>query len=176
MNKGIEFKIPNEFVNYLKQIFDKVDSTNYIWKIEETEAYIDGVTNLFEMDKYSNHDFKNIISQEKYYTVFANIKLYETEDKIVIRNYSDFLNSSCILILFITDNVFVEVYSKSEDILKIIYENALKSKFTGLNYITENNIKRKDFSAYSDWYHGGAIGDRDFFNKLFISNMTKQKA
>ena len=51
MNKGIEFKIPNEFGNYLKQIFDKVDSTNYIWKIEETEAYIDGVTNLFEIDK-----------------------------------------------------------------------------------------------------------------------------
>ena len=62
------------------------------------------------------------------------------------------------------------------EVINMIYENALKSKFTGLNYITENNIKRKEFSAYSDWYHGGAIGDRDFFNKLFISNMTKQKA
>ena len=150
MNIGMKFKIPNEYGNYLKQILDKIDSDNYTWKIEETEVYKVELTDLFTMDKYSNYDFKKIISQDRYYTVFTNIKLYEKEDKNIIRNYENFLNSTCILILLVTDNIFVEIYSKSENILKIIYENALKNKFTDISYITKNNFKRREFSAYSD--------------------------
>ncbi len=150
MNIGMKFKIPNEYGNYLKQILDKIDSDNYTWKIEETEVYKVELTDLFTMDKYSNYDFKKIISQDRYYTVFTNIKLYEKEDKTIIRNYENFLNSTCILILLVTDNIFVEIYSKSENILKIIYENALKNKFTDISYITKNNFKRREFSAYSD--------------------------
>lgn len=150
MNIGMKFKIPNEYGNYLKQILDKIDSDNYTWKIEEAEVYKVELTALFTMDKYSNYDFKKIISQDRYYTVFTNIKLYEKEDKTIIRNYEDFLNSTCILILLVTDNIFVEIYSKSENILKIIYENALKNKFTDISYITKNNFKRREFSAYSD--------------------------
>ena len=150
MNIGMKFKIPNEYGNYLKQILDKIDSDNYTWKIEEAEDYKVELTDLFTMDKYSNYDFKKIISQDRYYTVFTNIKLYEKEDKTIIRNYEDFLNSTCILILLVTDNIFVEIYSKSENILKIIYENALKNKFTDISYITKNNFKRREFSAYSD--------------------------
>ncbi len=150
MNIGMKFKIPNEYGNYLKQILDKIDSDNYTWKIEEAEVYKVELTDLFTMDKYSNYDFKKIISQDRYYTVFTNIKLYEKEDKTIIRNYENFLNSTCILILLVTDNIFVEIYSKSENILKIIYENALKNKFTDISYITKNNFKRREFSAYSD--------------------------
>lgn len=150
MNIGMKFKIPNEYGNYLKQILDKIDSDNYTWKIEEAEVYKVELTDLFTMDKYSNYDFKKIISQDRYYTVFTNIKLYEKEDKTIIRNYEDFLNSTCILILLVTDNIFVEIYSKSENILKIIYENALKNKFTDISYITKNNFNRREFSAYSD--------------------------
>ena len=150
MNIGMKFKIPNEYGNYLKQILDKIDFDNYTWKIEEAEVYKVELTDLFTMDKYSNYDFKKIISQDRYYTVFTNIKLYEKEDKTIIRNYEDFLNSTCILILLVTDNIFVEIYSKSENILKIIYENALKNKFTDISYITKNNFKRREFSAYSD--------------------------
>ena len=150
MNIGMKFKIPNEYGNYLKQISDKIDSDNYTWKIEEAEVYKVELTDLFTMDKYSNYDFKKIISQDRYYTVFTNIKLYEKEDKTIIRNYEDFLNSTCILILLVTDNIFVEIYSKSENILKIIYENALKNKFTDISYITKNNFNGREFSAYSD--------------------------
>ena len=150
MNIGMKFKIPNEYGNYLKQILDKIDSDNYTWKIEEAEAYKVELTDLFTMDKYSNYDFKRIISQDRYYTVFTNIKLYENEDRTIIRNYEDFLNSTCILILLITDNIFVEIYSKSENILKIIYENALENKFTDISYITKKNFKRREFSAYND--------------------------
>lgn len=39
---------------------------------------------------------------------------------------------------------------KKKNILKTIYENALKNEFSDIKYITENDSKRKTFSAYSD--------------------------
>ncbi len=156
MNIGIKFKILNEYGNYIKQILNNIDSANYIWKIAEDEVYVSGnnINNgfLFPQEKeiLTNTEFMNIISQESYYTVFVNIKLYEKEDEVSINNYEDFLKSICILVLFITDNEFVEIYSKDENILKVIYENALENEFSDIKYITENDSKRKTFSAYSD--------------------------
>ncbi len=156
MNIGIKFKILNEYGNYIKQILNNIDSANYIWKIAEDEVYVsdNNINNgfLFPQEKeiLTNTEFMNIISQESYYTVFVNIKLYEKEDEVSINNYEDFLKSICILVLFITDNEFVEIYSKDENILKVIYENALENEFSDIKYITENDFKRKTFSAYSD--------------------------
>lgn len=153
MNIGIEFKIPNEYGNYLKQILNNIDNTNYMWKITEDEVYItNGMDYLFpqEMKTLSNAEFVDIISQASYYTIFLNIKLYVKEDNIVINNYDDFIKSSCILVLLITDNEFVEIYSKDANILNTIYNNAMKSGFSNINYITKKNFKRKEFSAYSD--------------------------
>jgi len=150
MNVGIKFKIPNEHGNYLKQIFNKIDSNNYIWKIKEAEVYINGINDLFERETYRNEEFKDIITKEKYYTVFANITLYEREDKVIIHKYEDFIKSSCILVMLITDNEFVEIYSKNENILKIIYQNAIENNFSDIQYIIEGKIKRKEFSAYKD--------------------------
>lgn len=156
MNIGIEFKIPNEYGNYLKQILDNIDREDYMWNITEDEVYItDNMKNshlLFpqEIRTLSNSKFVDIISQESYYTAFLNIKLYLQEDNVVINNYDDFVKSSCILVLLITDNEFVEIYSKDVNILNTIYNNAVKNRFSNINYITEKNFKRKEFSAYSD--------------------------
>lgn len=156
MNIGIKFKILNEYGNYLKQILNNIDSASYIWKIAEDEVYVsdNNINNgfLFPQEKeiLTNIEFMNIISQESYYAVFVNIKLYEKEDEVSINNYEDFLKSTCILVLFITDNEFVDIYSKDENLLKVIYENALENEFSDIKYITENGSKRRTFSAYSD--------------------------
>ena len=161
MSIGIEFKIPNEYGNYLKQILNNIDREDYMWNITEDEVYItDNIKNsgfLFsqEIKTLSNAEFVDIISQESYYTVFLNIKLYVKEDNVVIKNYADFAKSSCILVLLITDNEFVEIYSKDVNILKTIYNNAVENNFCNINYITKENFKRKEFSAYSDWFMKG---------------------
>lgn len=155
MNIGIKFKIHNEYGNYLKQILNNLDTTNDIWKIEEDEVLVKDNQNngyLFPQQKciLDNMEFMEIISCEEYYTIFINIKLYRSEDEVIIENYEDFLKSTCILVLFITDNEFVDIYSKDENMLKIIYKNALENEFSDIKYITENDSKRKKFSAYSD--------------------------
>ena len=145
MNIGIKFKIPNEYGNYLKKILNTIDDTKYVWKIWEDEVYItdDNKNNgfLFPQEKeiFSNTEFIDIISQESYYTFFANIKLYEKDDGIAIKNYKDFLKSSCILVLLITDSEFVEVYSKEEKLVKVIYNNAVENEFRDISYIIKDN-------------------------------------
>lgn len=152
--KGIEFKIPNEYDKYLGKILEKVNDNNYIWKIEETEIYLEqnenNNENLFQNNRYSNVEFQERIFSQNYYMIFANIKMYLEEDNIEINTYEDFIKSKCILILLVTDNEFVEVYSKDQDILDIIYKNAITNKFEDVMYISNNNYKRKKLSAYSD--------------------------
>lgn len=152
--KGIEFKIPNEYDKYLGKILEKVNDNNYIWKIEEDEIYLEqnenNNENLFQNNRYSNVEFQERIFRQKYYMIFANIKMYLEEDNIEINIYEDFIKSKCILILLVTDNEFVEVYSKDQDILDIIYKNAITNKFKDVMYISNNNYKRKELSAYSD--------------------------
>ena len=157
MKIGIEFNIPNEYGNFLEQILKQINLDEYIWKIEEDEIYInnnrksnDNDDNLFKKPIYKNADFKKIIEQEDYYIIFANIKLYVKQDNTIINTYKDFIESSCILILLVTVSKFVEIYSKDENILDKIYNNALKSKFHNICYITKENFKRKKFSAYAD--------------------------
>lgn len=152
--KGIEFKIPNEYDKYLGKILEKVNDNNYIWKIEEDEIYLEqnenNNENLFQNNRYSNIGFQERIFSRNYYMIFANIKMYLEEDNIEINTYEDFIKSKCVLILLATDNEFVEVYSKDQDILDIIYKNAITNKFEDVLYISNNNYKRKKLSAYSD--------------------------
>lgn len=155
MRIGIEFKIPNEYGRFLREILEQINLDKYIWKIEEDEIYVNDNKEsnddfLFKNSMYKNADFKRIIAQEDYYIVFANIKLYIKQDNIIINTYKDFMESSCILILLITDSEFVEIYSKDENLLDEIYDNALKNKFCNICYITKDNFKREKFSAYTD--------------------------
>lgn len=148
---GIKFKIPNKYSNYLKQILNEIDNNNYMWKIDEEEAYSDNGNNLFLEETYSNIEFKKIIEPSNYYTIFLNIQMYNDNlDNLEIKNYNDFIKSSCILIIFITDNEYVDIYSKDNQLLEKIKENAIVNNFQDIKIITNSNDIRKTFSAYTD--------------------------
>ena len=84
--------------------------------------------------------------------MFANIQIYRKQDEVEdIETYSDFINSKCQLVLFITDNEFVDIYSKNENWLNTIYQNAIDNNFENLQYMENNNsYMHHRFSAYSD--------------------------
>lgn len=83
--------------------------------------------------------------QKKYYPIFLTLQLYSQNGKTSkINNYNDYLNSDCVLILYIIDNIFVEIYSKNKNYLKYIKQNAINNK-----YINIQDIENKhDFSLY----------------------------
>lgn len=64
---------------------------------------------------------------------------------VEIQNYDNYLNSDCELLLYIIDNIFVEIYSKNENYLKAIKHNALKNKYVNVQDIN-------DFSEFSLYY------------------------
>lgn len=67
---------------------------------------------------------------------------------IEINNYSDFLKSDCLLILFITDNEFVEIYAKNEEFIKSIEKNAVENNFSNIEIIQNTTNVKKIFSVY----------------------------
>lgn len=148
---GIKFKIKDEYNVFLDMILSHIESDNFKWIIVESEVYTKNGLELFDKTIYSNDEFKKLVKNENYYTVFSNVQLYNVEDEVCeIRNYEEFLKSKCILVAFITDSSFVEIYAKDMELLKILKNNAITSNFFAIEPITFSEKVRKVFSAYTD--------------------------
>jgi hypothetical protein len=148
---GIKFEIENEYSNYLEKILEDINESYYLWKVPEAEIYIENGTNIFLDDIYSNDEFQKMIGIKRYYTVFANIQLYDRSINLIdINTYEDFINSNCQLILFVTDNIFVDIYGKNDEMLDKVYRNAKKYNFDNLKIIHSKDNIKKSFSAYED--------------------------
>ena len=147
---GFKFKIKNEYNIFLERIFQDIDSNKCKWVVNEQEVYAKNGNDVFTQLIYKNSDIKDLM-KNMCYIVFLNLQLYKSDGNITeISNYEDFLNSDCILILFITDSEFVDVYSKDSFLFRQIYNNAVKNGFTEIELIDSNVNIRKTFSAYTD--------------------------
>ena len=145
---GIKFLIKNEYDIILNKIFHGIDCSNFRWKIEDEEVLGEHVEFFFDKTEYSNNEFHNMI-QQKHYPIFLNLQMdYKNSDVNEINNYDQFLISSCQLIIFIVDNVFVEIYAKNQTILERILKNAVDFDFSNIEYINESLDTYKKFSRY----------------------------
>ena len=145
---GIKFQIENEYDIILSKIFYGIDCSDFRWKLECEEVF--GEYGEFFCDKtdYINNDFQNMV-QKKHYPVHLNLQMYyKNSDVNEINNYDQFLISSCQLIIFIVDNVFVEIYAKNQTILERILKNAVDFDFSNIEYINESLDTYKKFSRY----------------------------
>ena len=148
----IKFCIPNAWNNYLFQILKGIDSEDYLWKIgDEQEVLGHSADPFFTKYFYNGKNFYYKI-QNQHYPIFADIRLYKVggDTKFKISNYKDFLKSDCLLILFITDVEFVDIYCKDDNLVKIIYNHAVENQFTNIELIDSDENVRKRFSPYYD--------------------------
>lgn len=145
--KEIKFKIKNEYNKFLYKILNGIDSKEFVWVIFEDEVYNKVGSDLFQDEIYSDDSFKKIIKDQDYYTVFLKLQMYSIGSKIEkINNYNDFLNSNCQLILFIVDNVFVDIYVKDNNIVEIIKRNLSLNSFENVDIISNEKQIRKYYS------------------------------
>lgn len=142
---GIEFKIPNVWGTVLNDILDRIKLEDLIFKLGYEEVFLSNNEFLFKEDIYTGLEFSKLIKNKKYYPVFLNLKLYDknTNYDDDIKNYDDFLNSNCKLILMIIDCEYVTIYSKDIKYLNIIKENAIKYNFS--NIVDINKMKDINF-------------------------------
>lgn len=120
MIRGIRFRIPNAYGRVLADILQSVNCGDYNWKVEDDQIFLDGDNaSLFKEKSINGNEFKSIISQKDYYTIFAKIKAFPRENDIKdITKYEDFVNSGCEIMLLIVDSIFVDIYFKKEKIAK----------------------------------------------------------
>lgn len=117
---GIKFLIKNEYdislnKNFMVQILPTLDGN---LKMKKYSVNMENF--FFDKTDYINNEFQNMI-QKKHYPVHLNLQMYyKNSDVNQINNYDQFLISSCQLIIFIVDNVFVEIYAKNQTILEKI--------------------------------------------------------
>jgi len=120
--RGIEFKIPNKYGMFLKDILQGIEDDSSKWIVSYEEVLFDGTTHLFEKDEYSEKEFKDLISSPNYYLVFLNLS------RMLPNGEKD-------LTLIIDDNIFVDVYSNKSYLLEKIKTNCEKNGFEELHEI-----------------------------------------
>jgi len=150
--KGLEFLIENKINNILYKILNNFPSKNCMWQVTEDEVYKEEsdlhFVDFFEKSLYNNEDFIKSIKKECY-LVFCNIQMYKNNSIITkIETVEDFYNSNCEMIILITDNIYVEIYSKEEKYLLVIKDNLKKIGIKKWKY--KDISKRLSMFAHGD--------------------------
>lgn len=145
---GVRFEIPNEYGNLMHHVLKPINIKNYNWGIgEDVEIYKSSNADLedvpiFNKDMVLGDDLYEFIKSNIYYIIFMNLKAFPIGCEIKnIDTYEDFLNSSCEIIIFISDCSYVDIYCKDKNMIKELYNNALKQNYSSLSYINESNIR-----------------------------------
>ena len=147
---GVRFEIPNEYGKFLYHILKPIDIKKYAWCLgEHVEIYscsngeLDD-TPIFNKDKVLGNELHEFIEANICYIIFMDLKAFPLGHEISkIETYEDFLNSSCEIMIFISDCSYVDIYCKNIDLIRELYNNALSNNYTSLNYIDENNIRTR---------------------------------
>lgn len=147
MIRGLRFENQNSYNSYLDKLLHGIDIRKYVWEIDEDQVFTkEGF--LFSEDSYTGDSFSELITQPSYLVFFINLQAYPIGiGYLDIETYDDFRKSSCEILIFVTDSIFVDIYAKDENIIETIKLNAERNNFTKIQYITDENDTRKEFRA-----------------------------
>lgn len=120
--RGIEFKIPNKYGMFLKDILQGIDDNSSKWIVSKEEVLQKGAEPLFTKEEYSEKEFKNLISVSNYYLIFLHLS------RILPDGTKD-------LDLIIIDNIFVGVYSDKQYLLEKIKTNCENNGYEDLHEV-----------------------------------------
>lgn len=141
--KGILFEIKNEFGKQLSDILVDIVDPSWYWsiglgeslKMESSDSNFLSSNTIME-----GKAFLNDISTGKYYLIFVDIKAFPTlEDVVDVKNYKDFLNSSCQLALLVIDSIYVSIVLKNQQMADAFFERAEASGYNNIKFLTDEN-------------------------------------
>ncbi len=149
MIRGISFTII-QHKNALKKILNCIDVKKYYWynikSQSETWKGNDGDI-LFTESSYTGEEFLQCISQD-HFIFFLKLQSYLKKSTYInIVTYKDFESSDCQLLLLINDASFIEIYAKDTNLINRIYNYALQNDFKEIQFITDNNDKRRTMNV-----------------------------
>jgi len=154
MQRGVSFKLPNEYGTFLGDVLKPIDIASFSWRIGDVESYqiIDNelCEALFPEDKKTieGTSLKNIIENGSYYIIFADLQAYPKGKITEINTYEEFVESNCELVLLVVDSYYATIYCKDKDKLKLLFKNAQDYAFKDVAYITDENDIRTRLSIW----------------------------
>lgn len=135
---GIEFEYESSYELLLNDLFSNIDFSKYEVSIKQKEVIYEDEQEHLEYEMQGKKFNKAISNNGNYYVNYINLQIFPNDyNKNNIITYNDFLNSNCLLILLISDNNFIEIYFKSNDLKVDILKNI---KEMNISY----TIKTKD--------------------------------
>ncbi|MDR1003114.1 MAG: DUF2691 family protein [Oscillospiraceae bacterium] len=140
---GVTFYAKKHGNFLLWEILKCVDIENYVWYVEQDEAYTRPPDEaFFEKDSYDGNEFAKLVLAD-HYIIFLKAGAYlKNGSYFDIKTYEDFVKSDCRLLLLICDCTYVDIYAKDENISKAIYETAIANGYKDVEYVTEKNDGR----------------------------------
>ena len=117
--------VPNKRSPVLYLITKNIDVKKFFWVLIADDVHKRS-GGYFLKDRYPGSEFERIIKDEDCYAVFIYLQAYRKEDEIVdIYNYEEFLKSKCELLLFIDDNIYIDIYAKDIKLIEKIKKKRL---------------------------------------------------
>lgn len=122
---GIEFEFETAYEKILYDLLKNVKFDNYKWIVIQQEILYENNYDKQLPSKLSGSELeKEFSSNGNYYVFFLNLQAYPNNSEIYhIETYDDFVNSDCELIVLFSDNKFIEIYVKSDELKKRIIQN-----------------------------------------------------
>ena len=148
---GLDFKIKNEYGDYLCKILHSVNVFKYNWEIFSDDIICDGKdgSGLFNAYVIEGNDFFSKISKNKYYLIFADLKALPTNGtRKNITSFSDFWESDYEIVLLCSDSEFIEFYCKDEDIIEVVIKNCKKNNFDSLKILSIEDARNRSMVAF----------------------------
>ena len=127
MNK-IEFSYDVTWGNFLHTLLDGTNYQQYNWYFSEQDIFFSIIKKSRFLKVTSGKLFAKILnSGKKYLVVMANIQVFDTKSNIKrIRDYEDFINSDCKLVILVSNTTDYEIYFKDNELKSIILNNLKK--------------------------------------------------
>lgn len=145
MIRGISFEVPQSTTDTLWKILQGADIQQFDWYVVQAQTEVWDKpfgTDFFTQAAYKGPAFSKRI-RDDHFIVFFKLQAYpHSENFQNISTYETFVQSDCQLLLLVYDCSFVEVYVKSQDVLHVVFQNAVRNRYNNVAYITDSNDTR----------------------------------
>lgn len=151
--QGVVFDIRNELGNQLYEILNGITDPSWYWRMGHGESYYAGFeTRFFTADTVmSGLEFITHLVSGQQYLIFADLKAFPSLDSVSkIKNYKEFMESSCSLSLLVIDSVQVIAIAKDDQLISDITQRAKDLGYTKIKPLNNDELKGLLYSVWEE--------------------------
>ena len=145
--RGIEFRYREGYGHIISDLLQNIPIKKYDWYNSDDEIIKDN-DNYWVSADMNGDELRRAFWNMEYLVILITIQAYPKGSKTQkIVTYEDFMNSSCEIILLISDCTLIEIYSKDKNLILQFIENAEQCGCTEITIKTDKDDSRTRMSV-----------------------------